>query len=56
MVGSLPAAQRDAVAYVKLLGLSYERVARRMGRSESAVRGLVARGLATLAEELGPES
>ena len=55
-VATLPAPQRDAVAYVKVLGLSYAQVARRMGRSESAVRGLVARGLATVAEELGPQT
>ncbi|MEM7204608.1 MAG: RNA polymerase sigma factor [Planctomycetota bacterium] len=51
-VGELPELQRDAVAYVKLLGLPYEQVAQRMGRSESAVRGLVARGLALVAHRL----
>lgn len=51
-VRELPDNQRDAVAYVRLLGLSYPDVAARMEMSESAVRGLVARGLATIAEQL----
>ncbi len=51
-VAQLPDAQRDAIAYVKLLGLGYADVARRLDVTESAVRGLVARGLATLAERL----
>ncbi len=48
----LPDAQRDAVAYVKLLGLPYPDVSERMEVSESAVRGLVARGLAAIGDSL----
>lgn len=51
-VARLPLAQREAVGYVKLLGLPYEQVAERMGRTPSSVRGLVARALAAIADEL----
>lgn len=51
-IAALPEPQRDAVLYVKLLGISYADVAERLSRSESAVRGLVARGLSELAERL----
>ena len=54
-IGELPEPQRDAVLYVKLLGIPYADVAERLGRSESAVRGLVARGLTELAERLRVE-
>ena len=37
----------------RLMGLEYAEVAGLLGCSESAVRGLVARGLATLATKLG---
>ncbi|MBX3462535.1 MAG: RNA polymerase sigma factor [Planctomycetes bacterium] len=49
----LPEAQRDAVLLSRLAGLGYEEIARQRGISESAVRGLVARGLARLAGLLG---
>lgn len=48
----LPAGQRDAVTMTRILGLSTEEVARQMGRTPSAVRGLVARGLARLSSML----
>ena len=40
--------QREAVALSRIVGLSYEEIAAQMECSESAVRGLVARGLARL--------
>jgi RNA polymerase sigma-70 factor (ECF subfamily) len=49
----LPDAQRDAVLLSRIAGLSYEEIARQKSISESAVRGLVARGLARLAGLLG---
>jgi len=49
MIASLPDAQRDAVTMTRLLGMSYAEAAAEMGLSESAVRGLVARGLARVA-------
>lgn len=39
----------------RLLGLEYPQIAEQMGMTESAVRGLVARGLAALAAILAPE-
>jgi RNA polymerase sigma-70 factor (ECF subfamily) len=51
-VQQLPEDQRDAVMMSRLMGLDYQQIAEQMGRSESSVRGLVARGLAALAEEL----
>lgn len=48
----LPDNQRDAVTMSRLMGLSYDQVAEQMGVSESAVRGLVARGLAALSTQL----
>ncbi|MBK8096368.1 MAG: sigma-70 family RNA polymerase sigma factor [Planctomycetes bacterium] len=51
-VQSLPDNQRDAVTMSRLLGLSYPQIAEQMGMTESAVRGLVARGLAALATEI----
>ncbi len=48
----LPDKQRDAVTMSRLMGLGYEQVAEQMGLTESAVRGLVARGLAALSSEL----
>lgn len=52
-VGTLPEAQRDAVTMSRLLGLGYAEIAKALECSESAARGLVARGLATLAAKLG---
>ena len=48
----LPDHQQEAVAYSRILGLSYADIATRMQVSESAVRNLVSRGLARLAEEM----
>jgi len=47
-IAQLPEQQRDAIASSRVLGLSYSEVAARMGVTESAVRGLVARGLSRL--------
>ncbi len=44
----LPDEQRDAVAMSRIMGLSYAEIAAQLGKSESAARGLVARGLAKL--------
>jgi len=44
----LPEAQRDAVLLSRLAGLDYAEIARQKNTTESAVRGLVARGLARL--------
>jgi len=54
-VAQLPENQRDAVTMSRLLGLEYPQIAEQMGMTESAVRGLVARGLAALAAILAPE-
>jgi RNA polymerase sigma-70 factor (ECF subfamily) len=51
-VQELPENQRDAVTMSRLMGLSYDQVAEQLGISESAVRGLVARGLAALSSSL----
>ncbi len=51
-VQRLPEAQRDAVTMSRLMNLSYGVIAEQLGVTESAVRGLVARGLATLAEDM----
>lgn len=52
-VETLPEAQRDAVAMSRLMGMGYADIAQLMNLSESAVRGLVARGLAAIAARLG---
>ncbi len=49
----LPDNQREAVLLSRIGGISYGDIARQMTLSESAVRGLVARGLARLAAILG---
>lgn len=41
--------QRDAVTMSRILGLSYDEIASELGKTASAVRGLVARGLSRLA-------
>jgi RNA polymerase sigma-70 factor (ECF subfamily) len=51
-IQQLPEAQRDAVTMSRLMGLEYAQVAEQMGTTESAVRGLVARGLAALSSLL----
>ena len=48
----LPDNQRDAVLLSRLAGVSYVEIARQNDSTEAAVRGLVARGLARLAELL----
>lgn len=55
-VQALPENQRDAVTMSRLMGLSYDQVAEQLGVSESAVRGLVARGLAALSTELDDDA
>ena len=58
-VQELPDNQRDAVTMSRLMGLSYPQIAEQLGMTESAVRGLVARGLAALSsviDEEGEES
>lgn len=54
-VQGLPDNQRDAVTMSRLMGLSYDQIAEQLGTSESAVRGLVARGLAALSSQLDDE-
>jgi RNA polymerase sigma factor (sigma-70 family) len=49
----LPDNQREAVVLSRIGGISYGTIARQMGLSEAAVRGLVARGLARLAGIMG---
>jgi RNA polymerase sigma-70 factor, ECF subfamily len=51
-IRKLPEDQRDAVMMAKMMNLDYSEIARQMTRSESSVRGLVARGLAVLAASL----
>jgi RNA polymerase sigma-70 factor (ECF subfamily) len=51
-VATLPEAQRDAVTMSRLMGLGYGEIASVMQCTESAVRGLVARGLAALVQVL----
>ncbi|MCB9919928.1 MAG: sigma-70 family RNA polymerase sigma factor [Planctomycetes bacterium] len=51
-VQKLPDAQRDAVTMSRLMHLPYPVIAEQLGVTESAVRGLVARGLATLVEAI----
>lgn len=55
-VQQLPEKQRDAVTMSRLMGLSYPQIAETMEMTESAVRGLVARGLAALSTELEEET
>ena len=51
-VQRLPEQQRDAVTMSRLMGLEYGQIAAQMELTESAVRGLVARGLAALSSML----
>lgn len=53
-IRALPDNQSEAVMMSRILGLPYADIAAQMGISESAVRGLTARGLAALAAGLGP--
>lgn len=54
---SLPEHYQQAILYSRVHGLSHAEIAERMGKSEGAVRNLVYRGLAIVAEALagGPE-
>ena len=52
-VAELPQPQRDAVTLSRLMGLGYPDIAALLDCTESAVRGLVARGLAALVAKLG---
>jgi hypothetical protein len=45
--------QREVIALAKIAGLSRAEIGERMGRSETAVRTLLHRALADLAERLG---
>ena len=49
---SLPEGQREAVLLSRIVGLSYEAIARQKGVAESTVRALVARGLTRLSLEI----
>jgi len=51
-LATLPDTQREAIVLHRLMGLDYAEISRRMERSEAAVRALVARGLADLAQRL----
>ena len=48
----LPESQRDAIELFHLQGLSLREIAKQLGRSESAVAGLLHRGLRQLREEI----
>ena len=48
----LPAAYREVIVLARLQGLAHAEIARRMGRSEGAVRNLLYRGLAALSDRL----
>lgn len=52
LVAALPDDQAEAIFLHRIEGLEYPDIADRLGRSEAAVRALVARGLATLAGRL----
>jgi len=52
LLAGLPEAQREAVVLHRLVGLDYDEVAQRLGRTEAAVRALVARGLAAVSRLL----
>lgn len=51
----LPDEYREAIVLHKVAGLSYGEISAELGRSEGACRNLVYRGLARLAELLGPD-
>ena len=48
----LPEMQRECLVLHRIVGLSYEEVGQRIDRSPSAVRGLVARALASISIDL----
>ena len=52
-LAELPENQRDAVMMSRLMGLDYSEISDVMGVTPSAVRGLVARGLAAVVDALG---
>ncbi len=51
-LATLPENQRDAISMSRLMGMDYAEIADVLGISPSAVRGLVARGLAALVAQL----
>jgi len=51
-IAELPENQRDAVTMSRLMNLTYPQIAEQMGLTESAVRGLVARGLAAVSSRI----
>ncbi|MFK7739039.1 MAG: RNA polymerase sigma factor [Planctomycetota bacterium] len=52
-IQELPERQSEAVMLSRIAGISYAEIARQMQSTEASVRGLTARGLATLAARLG---
>ncbi len=52
--GQLPEHQQQVIALSRIAGLTYAQIAEETGRTEIAVRGLVARGLVKLAGLLRP--
>ena len=52
-LATLPENQRDTVMMSRVLGMEYADIAEATGTTASAVRGLVARGLAAIADALG---
>lgn len=56
LLQSLPEAQREAILLAKIAGVPYADLAASQGITESAVRGLVARGLARLSILLEAET
>lgn len=55
-LAELPEAQREAITLTRVAGLSYAEAADQTGKTESALRGLVMRGLARLSSLLDDEA
>lgn len=53
-LGELPEDYREALVLSRIVGLSRAEIAEHMGRSETAVKGLLARALVELSGRLGP--
>jgi RNA polymerase sigma-70 factor (ECF subfamily) len=51
----LPEAQRDAIVFHHLQGLTISRTAQSLGKTEAAIAGLLHRGLRALRGQLSPE-
>ena len=51
-IDALPEHYREVIALSRFVGLSYAEIGEQTGRSETSVRGMVARGLAKLTEVL----